>query len=73
MAKVGEALKQVLEDYEISQYRLAAVMGIGRSAINNWVNGRNEPLASTVIDIRDALESMNPAAAEEFIRLYLEK
>jgi predicted transcriptional regulator len=72
MSKVGQALKQALETYKIGQAELAKELGIGRSVVNNWVTGQRTPSADRVLDIRDALQSIDPRAAEEFIRLYLE-
>ena len=71
MGKAGQALKQVLETYGISQNRLAVTMGIRRSNINRWVNEATDPAADAVLEIRDGLEQINSDAAEEFIRLYL--
>ncbi|MEH2273264.1 helix-turn-helix transcriptional regulator [Nostoc sp.] len=71
MGKAGKALKQVLEIYGISQNKLAVTMGTGRPNVHRWVNEIRDPVAETVLEIRDALKKINPAAAEEFIRLYL--
>ncbi|OUL23373.1 transcriptional regulator [Nostoc sp. T09] len=71
MGKAGKALKQVLEIYGISQNKLAVTMGTGRSNVHRWVNQIMDPVADAVLEIRDALKKINPAAAEEFIRLYL--
>ncbi len=71
MGKAGKALKQVLEIYGISQNKLAVMMGTGRPNVHRWVNEIRDPVAETVLEIRDALKKINPAAAEEFIRLYL--
>ncbi|BAB76617.1 helix-turn-helix domain-containing protein [Anabaena sp. FACHB-709] len=71
MGKAGKALKQVLEIYGISQNKLAVTMGTGRSNVHRWVNEIMDPVADAVLEIRDALKKINPAAAEEFIRLYL--
>jgi transcriptional regulator with XRE-family HTH domain len=71
MGKAGQALKQVLESYGISQNRVAVTMAIQRSNVNRWVNGMADPAADAVLEIRDALEKIDPDAAEEFIRLYL--
>jgi len=71
MGKAGKALKQVLEIYGISQNRLAVTMGTGRPNIHRWVNEIRDPVAETLLEIRDALKKINPTAAEEFIRLYL--
>jgi plasmid maintenance system antidote protein VapI len=73
MGKAGQALKQVLESYGISQNRLAVTMAIQRSNVNRWVNEMADPAADAVLEIRDALEKIDPDAAEEFIRLYLGK
>ena len=71
MGKAGQALKQVLETYGISQNRLAVTMEIRRSNVNRWVNEATDPAADAVLEIRDGLEQIHPDAAEEFIRLYL--
>jgi plasmid maintenance system antidote protein VapI len=73
MGKAGQALKQVLETYGISQNRLAVTMGVRRSNVNRWVNEETDPAADAVLEIRDGLEKINPDAAEEFIRLYLSR
>jgi transcriptional regulator with XRE-family HTH domain len=71
MGRAGKALKKVLENYGITQNRLAVVMGITRSSVHRWVYEIGDPVADAVIEIRDALQKINPEAAEEFIRLYL--
>lgn len=71
MGRAGKALKRVLEDYDITQNRLAVVMGITRSSVHRWVYEIGDPVADAVIEIRDALGKINPEAAQEFIRLYL--
>ncbi|NEQ27605.1 MAG: helix-turn-helix transcriptional regulator [Microcoleus sp. SIO2G3] len=71
MGRAGKALKKVLEDYDITQNRLAVVMGITRSSVHRWVYEIGDPVADAVIEIRNALQKINPEAAEKFIRLYL--
>jgi transcriptional regulator with XRE-family HTH domain len=73
MGKAGKALKQVLEAYDISQNKLAVAMGIGRSTMHYWFNDIRDPSAEAVLEIRKGLRKINPAAAEEFIRLYLDE
>lgn len=73
MGSAGKALKQVLETYGISQNQLAVVMGTGRSNVHRWVYELADPVGEAILEIRDALQKIEPAAAEEFIRLYLEK
>jgi transcriptional regulator with XRE-family HTH domain len=67
MGRAGNALKQVLETYDISQNQLAVAMGIGRSTVHYWVNGTRDPLADTIPDIVAALERLNQAAAKDFL------
>ncbi|OUL22932.1 helix-turn-helix transcriptional regulator [Nostoc sp. 106C] len=71
MGKAGKALRQVLDIYGISQNKLAVTMGTGRPNVHRWVNEIRDPVADTVLEIRDALKKINPVAAQEFIRLYL--
>lgn len=73
MGKAGTVLKQVLEAYGISQNKLAVAMGIGRSSINRWVNENRDPGGDAILEIRKGLNKINPAAAEEFIGLYLDE
>ncbi|NJL20646.1 MAG: helix-turn-helix transcriptional regulator [Leptolyngbyaceae cyanobacterium SM1_3_5] len=70
MGRAGKALKQVLESYDITQNRLAVEMGIGRSNVHRWINELADPVGDAIIDIRDALEKINPVAAEAFTTLY---
>lgn len=71
MGKAGKALRQILEAYDISQYQLAAKMEIDRSNVSRWVSEERDPSAEAVFAINKALESFNPQAASEFVRLYL--
>lgn len=73
MSKAGAILKQILATYGISQSDVARAMGTRRSSIHNWVSGRTDPGSDTLLEIRDALEEINPAAAEEFMRSWLDK
>ncbi|GET41450.1 helix-turn-helix domain-containing protein [Microseira wollei] len=71
MGRAGKALKQVLETYDISQYSIAVALGIERNSVYRWVHEIRDPTAETVVDLVKALETVNPAAAEAFIKLYL--
>jgi plasmid maintenance system antidote protein VapI len=73
MGKAGKALKQVLETYGISQNRLAVAMEVGRSNVHRWVYEAADPVGDAILEIRKGLQKINPAAAEEFIRLYLDE
>lgn len=71
MGRAGKALKQVLDTYGITQNQLAVAMGIRRSNVSRWVSEIRDPVAETMLEIRDGLQKINAEAAEEFIRLYL--
>jgi transcriptional regulator with XRE-family HTH domain len=73
MGKAGKALREVLETYEISQNRLAVVMGIARSTVSHWFNETRDPSAEAVTEIVKALRKLNEAAAKEFVELYLKE
>ncbi|MGF1514921.1 MAG: transcriptional regulator [Elainellaceae cyanobacterium] len=71
MGKAGSALRQVLEEYEVSQYRLAAVLEVERNSVYRWVNEKRDPSAETVLEIVRALKTINPEAAKAFAERYL--
>jgi transcriptional regulator with XRE-family HTH domain len=72
MGKAGRALKQVLETYDITQNKLAVTIGISRSNIHRWIFEIGDPSGDAILEIRNALQKINPVAAEEFIKLYLD-
>ena len=71
MGKAGRVLKVVLDQYNISQIKLADQLGVGRSNVYRWANEVRDPTSETVIAIIKALEEINPDAAAEFRRLYI--
>jgi plasmid maintenance system antidote protein VapI len=71
MGKAGKALRQVLEEYEISQYSLATALNIERNSVYRWVNEKSDPTAETVVEIVRALKSLHPEAAKIFVQMYL--
>ncbi len=71
MARVGKALKQVLEMYGISQNKLAVTMGVPRPSVNRWVHEQRDPAGDVIFEIKEALKQLNPEAADEFVCLYL--
>jgi DNA-binding XRE family transcriptional regulator len=71
MGKAGRVLKQVLEDYCISQTQLANTLGVGRSNVYRWVNEVRDPNSETVLSIVKALEQIRPEAAVKFKQLYM--
>ena len=71
MGRAGKALKQVLQIYGISQNKVAVALEVRRSVIYRWVHELTDPTGDTIAEIAKALQGLNPAAAEEFVRLYL--
>ena len=71
MGKAGRVLKQVLDTYEISQYSLAATLGIERTNVYRWVHEIRDPTSETLVEIVRALRSIRPEAAEVFVQKYL--
>ena len=69
--KSGQALKQVLEDYSISQFALALAMDVERNHVYRWVNEKHDPTAETMVEIVRALKTLNPELANAFADLYL--
>jgi transcriptional regulator with XRE-family HTH domain len=70
MGKASQALKQILERYGISQNKLAVAMGISRANVGRWFHGL-DPSAENIVGITEALKTIDPTAAKEFVRLYL--
>ncbi len=71
MGKAGQALKQVLEEYQISQYRLSVELDVERNNVYRWVNEKRDPTAETVLEIVRALKAIDPEAAKAFADRYL--
>ncbi len=71
MGKVGKALRQVLQTYGISQNKVAVKMGVDRASVNRWVHEQRDPAGDVIVEIKKALDQLNPAAGDEFVRLYL--
>lgn len=71
MGKAGQALQETLKRHDISQSRLAKELGVDRPIVFRWFHGRTDPTADTVVQIAQALKSLDPTAATSFINLYL--
>ncbi len=70
MGMASQALRQVLESYQISQNKLAVAMGISRANVGRWFHGL-DPSAENITEITKALKQLNPDAARAFVQLYL--
>ena len=71
MSRAGRALKAVLKTYGISQNQLAVAMKVGRANISRWVGETRDPTGEGIYEIHKALQSIDPAAAEDFVMKYL--
>lgn len=71
MGKAGSVLRQVLEEYEVSQYSLAVALNIERNSVYRWVNEKSDPTGETILDIVRALKNLNPEASKAFVERYL--
>jgi transcriptional regulator with XRE-family HTH domain len=71
MGKAGKALKQVLKTYGISQNQLAITMRINPTNVSRWVSENRDPSAEAAFEIKQGLQKIDPAAAEEFVMLYM--
>ena len=71
MGKAGQVLRQVLEEYEVSQYSLAMALNIERNSVYRWVNEKSDPSGETILEIVRALKELKPEAAKAFVECYL--
>ncbi|MEA5417744.1 HNH endonuclease domain-containing protein [Spirulina sp. CCNP1310] len=71
MGKAGQALKQVLELYNIRQSQLAKMLGVERPIVFRWFHERIDPTAETVAAIVQVLKEINPSASQKFVQVYL--
>jgi transcriptional regulator with XRE-family HTH domain len=71
MGRASQALKQVLDTYGISQNQLAVTMGVERGSVFRWYHDKRDPTAETVVEIVEALKTINFEAAEKFVSTYL--
>ncbi|WP_305068643.1 helix-turn-helix transcriptional regulator [Limnothrix sp. FACHB-881] len=71
MGKAGKALRETLQQHNLTQNRLAVTMGIARGTMSHWVAETRDPTAESIPTIVDALEQLNPEAARTFVEAYL--
>jgi plasmid maintenance system antidote protein VapI len=71
MGKAGQVLRQVLEEYEVSQYSLAMALNIERNSVYRWVNEKSDPSGETIVEIVRALKALKPESAKAFVERYL--
>jgi plasmid maintenance system antidote protein VapI len=59
MGKAGQVLRQVLEEYEVSQYSLAMALNIERNSVYRWVNEKSDPSGETILELSGHLKNSN--------------
>lgn len=56
MKEFGDNLKDIMDDYQMTQKELADITGISVSAISRYIHGQRMPTLKTLINIVNALE-----------------
>jgi hypothetical protein len=46
-------------------------MGINATNVSRWVSESRDPSAEAAVEIKRGLQKIDPAAAEEFVMLYM--
>lgn len=72
MGRAGQVLRQILENYDISQTDLADRMNLSKSNVYRWVNEVRDPNSETLVSIIRALRQIDPQAADEFKHRYMD-
>mgnify|MGYP001791924023 CR=1 FL=1 len=71
MGKARKVLRQVLDEYEMSLYSLAAALNIERNSVYRWVNEKSDSSGETILDLVRALKTLQPEVAKAFANRYL--
>lgn len=58
---IGERIRERLDELEWKPVRLAGALGVSETTVARWVSGLNEPRASQLLAIADALD-VSPAS-----------
>ncbi|QDZ38909.1 hypothetical protein FRE64_02515 [Euhalothece natronophila Z-M001] len=71
MGRAGQALREVLESYSITQSQLATALGVERPIFFRWYHEQTDPSAERVTEIVQAIQAINSEASREFVEIYL--
>lgn len=71
MGRAGQALKATLDHHHISQNKLAVLLSVDRSVVFKWFHEQRDPTGETIVQIVEALKTLNPTAARDFVQRYL--
>ncbi|MDE5756351.1 MAG: helix-turn-helix domain-containing protein [Clostridia bacterium] len=53
---IGEVIKELRTERDLSQQKLAEAIGVSQKAIDYWERGINEPKASYIVRLADFFE-----------------
>jgi transcriptional regulator with XRE-family HTH domain len=56
---IGQRIKKVIKNYDLSQENFATKIGVTRQRIGNIVNDKNQPNAELLAEICEKFESIN--------------
>ena len=51
--RIGEIIKELRQERNLSQAKLAEAIGVSQKAIDYWERGLNEPKASYIVALAD--------------------
>ncbi len=71
MGKADRVLRDVLNNYGISQNKLAIAMSVRSSVVYRWFNELIDPTGDTLVKMVAALKLLDINAAREFVQRYL--
>lgn len=46
---MSDIIKEIMVENELSQEKLANVLGVSQKAVSNWLNGKDTPKASSIM------------------------
>lgn len=51
--KIAERLKSLMDEEQITSYKLSKILGISQSVIGYWLKGKTTPNADYIIELAD--------------------
>jgi hypothetical protein len=72
MGKVSNALQYALNRHNLTPAQLADALQVQTPIVTRWFNGQLDPTAETTTNIITTLRTLHPAAADDFVRVFLD-
>jgi DNA-binding transcriptional regulator YiaG len=66
-----ETLRSFIQQSQLSEYRVAQMMGVSTNALKSWLNGASQPREGSHTEIRAFLEQHGPACFSQKPTSYL--